>query len=220
MITSTKGLKIYLETGGTTLATVTATAVTNAKPAMVTVSAADFAKVSDGMAVAVAGTGMPSLDGKTFVVGNKGGGGGDDFELTGSDASGDAAGTAGNLSLYSDTADMTPICASAIGVNRDTPSSISVGTFCDTTATIPGAPPSAGELTLDGFIDIADNGYKLLLAAEKDGTARTIKIVFPSNGYLLAKGTVSSVQITDIPLEGAVSFSATMTLSSAATHLF
>src|SRR5580765_912553 len=110
---STKGLTVWLQKlPGSSPVPINITAATNAKPSTVTVSSSDATKLSPGALVLVKGTGMKSLDDRTFVLGTKSG---NSFPLQGSDASGEtAAATAGNLTDYSGSGDMVEFCVSSI----------------------------------------------------------------------------------------------------------
>lgn len=68
---STRGLKVALSVASATPATVSLSAVTNAKPALVTAS--DPADLANGDLVKITGTGLVSLDDKFFEVANLGG---------------------------------------------------------------------------------------------------------------------------------------------------
>ena len=217
-IRSTKGLKIYLEDGSTTPVTVTATAITNAKPASVTVSASDFAKVADGDLIAIAGSGMASLDGKTFIVGNAAT---NSFDLLGSDATADAAVTAGNLTVYKAATDLTQLCVSNISIDNNPPGTINVGDFCNPDRSIPDTSVDLGNVTLGSYHDVTNTGFQLLEKAAADGNARKLLIVLPGGGGDVAiEGTVSSFALTDIPLSGAVSWQATLAMASAPRLLY
>ena len=215
-VRATKGLK-FLMSGTTTPAALTITGATAAKPSLVTL--ASTTGMADGQLVTMSGTSLASLDGKTFVVGSLIAD--TSFVLVGSDASKEAGAAAGGTAtFYDDAIDMTNLCLSAIGVNAETSSPISVGTFCDVTATIPGLEAGAGTLDLSFYLDKDSTGYAALLAAEADGNAREFKIEFPQNGYLTMVGIVGSVTFTDIPLDGSAALTAQVTLSSKPVHRF
>ncbi len=214
-IVSSNGLKFLMSTGATTPGTVTATAITNAKPAVVTT--ADTTGMKDGQAVSVSAPTMPSIDGKTFIVSGLTS---TEFTLKGSDATPDSAGTAGTFTWYDSAVDMVPLCLSSVGFTQDSSTPISVANFCDPSASIPGLPPQAPTLALTGYLDAADKGYCALLQAEKDTLQRLFHIIFPGgNGDLVANGQVSSVIFSDIPLEGSVAWTAEVTLASKAEHI-
>lgn len=211
---STKGLKIYLSKGSAKPNELTPTAITSAKPAVVTCTATG---VKDGDLVFVNGTGMPSLDNRLFVVS---GATGTSITLVGSDSTADtyAAGGSETVKHYA-MSDMERLCLSSITVNTDEPGTISVATYCDSTATLPAPSTSAGSVNLAGFVDITSTDYLELLAAAEDGTERMMMIALPNNGYLVAPITLSSIS-WDLPLEGAIAWSGTGALGSAFRHIF
>lgn len=217
---STKGLKIKIETdptgGGSTLS---ATAITAAKPAVVSVL--DVSGLVAGSLVTVAGSGMESLDGKTFVIANLDGTG-NTFELAGSDASGEGAdATEGTLAVIDLAGEMTLLCLGEIGINSEQPSSIPIGTFCDPSQTVPGAVVSAGTYDLRGYLDVQDAGYWLLHDAKADGKERHLVIEFPQNqGHLVARGTVTTMGFSEIPIDGAAAWQSQFVLASDAIHRY
>ena len=215
---NTKGLKIFLEKGGTTPGALTATAISNAKPAQVTTAATLTA--ANGDLVKVTGSDLTTLDNKFFTI--SGLVADTSFDLTGSDASGEAAPAAkGNITFYNETADLQVLCLSEVGINSETPDTISVATFCDPSASVPGATSGAGTLDFSGFMDITDPGYKLLIDAEADGLKRVVMIKPPgAQGVVVAEGVISSMSLSEIPIDGAIAFSAQMSLSSKYSHVF
>lgn len=215
-VVSTNGLRFLMSNGTTIPAKVTATAITAAKPAVVTV--ADTTGMKDGQAVTVNAPLMPSIDKQTFIVGSLSA---TEFTLVGSDATADNAGTAGEFTYYDDTIDMVPLCLTSIGFTQDASSPISVASFCNPSASIPGLPPQAPTLSVTFYLDVSDAGYCALLKAEEDTLERLFHIVFPGgNGDLVARGQVSSVIISDLPLEGSAALTAEITLSTKAMHRF
>jgi len=215
-VKSTKGLIVQMS-GTTTPASVVPTAISKAAPAVVTV--ASTTGMVNGQLVAISGTGFPELDGELFIVGALAAA---EFELIGSDTTAATAtlGATPKADYYIDATDMTGLCLSSIGVNAETASPVSVATFCDPTATIPGLEGGAGTLDLGFYMDIASDGYKALLVAEADGNERLFKVEFPGNGAMVMRGIVSSVNVTDIPLEGSAALVARVTLSSKPDHRF
>ena len=214
---STKGTKICIvKDGATGVTLVAATAVSKAAPTEITV--ANTLKAGDLVYLAADSTGLSEIDGKWWVVGpaptaTK-------FTLLGADTTGSTgtftAGTA--IKAYSD-ADMQCICLSGITFNRDTPDTISTATFCDTTSSIPGSSTSAGSVDFTGYVNIADADYKELLKLETSGADTAWRVMLPGNGYIVFDAIVNQISI-DIPLEGAVAYSGSATLKSAARHLF
>jgi len=214
-VKSTKGLILQMS-GTTTPAKVVPTAISSAKPAVVTVATTGMA---DGQVVTVSGTGFPELDGQAFIVGGMSA---TEFELIGSDTSA-TTGTLGAtpaIDYYIDATDFISLCMNDITINGETSTPISVATFCDPTATIPGIEAGAGTIDLGLYLDIQAAGYAALLAAEADGNERLFRIKFPDNGDLIMRGIVSSVSFTDIPLDGSAALVAQVTLSTKPVHRF
>lgn len=210
---STKGVEIYISKGSTTPTTITYTAITKAKPAVVS---ATVTGVNDGDVVYISGTGLNQLDGKYFVVANKGA---SDFELAGSDTTGaTAAGTGGKIEQYTQ-GDLVKLCLSSLSINADSPSVISTATYCNPSASVPSQVVSAGTLDFGAYVDKASADYLQLLEAEADGKARVMRIDLPNQGYLVAPVTVSSLS-WDIPIDGAISVAGTMVLGSKFQHRF
>jgi hypothetical protein len=207
---STKNSLFYLSKTGANPTVVTPTGITSAKPAEITVAATTG--IADGDVVMFKDTGFPGLDGKSFIVGNVSG---TTFEAVGSDTSGGGTlGTTPVASVYV-AADMQQICPSSIAVNLETPEQVSAGHFCDPTASVAGIAAGSGTLDLGMYQDVTDSGFQELLKAAEDGLEHTLVLKFPNNqGWLIATGTVSAFQMSDMPLSGAPAWSAQMSLST------
>lgn len=211
---SSKGLKICITKGGAAPTDLNPTDITSAKPAVATVTPG--AAVA-GDVVRVSGTGMPSLDGKMFVISTVTA---TEVTLVGSDATGDTFNGAGNPEMmHYGVADMECLCLSSLSISADTPGTVEVGTYCDPTAAIPSAATSAGTLDFAGFVDVTDSDYQELLLAAEDGEVRYMRIMLPNNGFIVAPLTFSSIT-WDLPLDGAVGYSGTAVLGSKPRHLF
>lgn len=212
-VKSVKGLTIRLMSGDATPVEktgATLVSISKADPAVVEVD--DVSGISAGDPVYIEGTGLDSIDGQWFTVGNvvtaaK------TFELVGSDTTADTGtfSANGKVSLYTKTGMMEKLCLSDVDMSAGSPSEIDIGTFCNPGATLPGNAP-AGTATFSGYTDITDDGYKELLVAEADRKERLLYIEIPGNGVLVAPVVIGSVSWT-VPREGstAYSFSATMT---------
>ena len=215
---STKGLSVYLHKGGVAATELIPTAITKAKPAVVTVAAATG--LTKGDVVKLDTTGFKELDGKTFVVGTVDAAA-NTFELIGADttASTGVLGANPKAHVYK-AADQIKLCLSSIDFSTEQGGSVGVGTFCDPSASIATPPATAGSVTMAGYIDKADLGYGELLKAVEDGASRMLQIVLPQDqGYIVAPLALSSLGWTT-PLEGAIGFTASGSLSSKPVHLF
>lgn len=213
---SSKGLKICITKGSATPSNVVATAISNAKPAVVLIASTTGMK--DGDIVVPKDTGFSELDGKAFVVGSLIVD--TSFALVGSDTSvstGTLVGTP-KIDHYPES-DMECLCLSSLTMNADDPGTIDTGTYCDPSASLPSAAVSAGTLSFAGFVNIADADYQELLVASDDGVQRQLRIMLPNNGNLVAPVTFSNI-VWDLPLDGAIGYSGTAVLGSKLRHVF
>lgn len=212
---SSKGVQICLSGPVDTAGSYTSATITDITPtAPVVITATNTAKPGD--LITISGTTYTELDGKTFIAGPNTSA--TEIELIGSD--GTAAATidkfTGTAKVFSE---VTCLCLNALAINSDTPGTVSVGTYCDPTASIPSVVVQAGTLTFGGYVDITAEDYPALLEASEDGLQRLIRIELPSNGYIVAPLVVS--QITwELPLDGAIAFTGTATLGSKPAHRF
>lgn len=215
---SSKGLKVYISKGGTgTPSPVTLTQVTNAKPAVVTVGAADIASFHAGDLVAVSGTGIATLDGQFFTVGTV-----DDtantFPLIGSDGSAaPSPSTTGQITNHE--ANMLEFCVATMEYALTPGAAISVGTTCDPAATLAGEP-QAGTLSNTGFTDLLSPGYMEFLAALQDGQPRVIQVEYPpaanppNGATIIYPSATASGYTNSIGVGSAVSFTGEFTLGT------
>lgn len=216
---SSKGVTIYLSKGSATPTEKTITNATAAKPTVLTLSS--VSGVVSGDVVKITGTGIAKLDGKYFTVGTVNSGSAT-ISLVGSDLTGVTIGTIPGTAKAKHWAstDYVSLCLASLAINSDTPGTVSVGTFCDPSASIASVVTQAGTITLGGYIDASDAGYAELLKAETDGLARVLDIHLPGSlGDILAEVTISAVTY-DLPIDGGLAFSATAALASKPVHRF
>jgi hypothetical protein len=215
-VQSTKGLRIYISKGTATAHPFTPTAISKAKPAVVTVAA--VTGIAAGDVVTFANTGFPELDNRAFVVGTVDGTA-NTFIVVGSDTTASTAtlGATPSATVYEAT-DMQSLCLSSIEISAGSPNTIDISTFCNPGASLPGNP-TPGTLTFSGYTDTTDLGYQELLLAEADGKERMLKIEIPGNGYLVAPVIIGSVGWT-VPLEGAVAYNFSATMVKPLVHRF
>jgi len=219
MAKSTAGTKIcVVKDGATTGVSVTPTGATKAAPCEITTASTGTLKNGDLIWIPAAGTGLSEVDGKFWIVTNLTADA--SFDLLGSDTTASAGTFAAGTGIkgYGDT-DMQCLCLSSISFNRDQPDTISTATFCDTTSSIPGSATSAGSVDFGGYVDVTDADYVELLKLEKSGKDTAFRVMLPNNGYIVFDAIINQVTV-DIPLEGAVAYSGSATLKSAARHLF
>jgi len=221
-VRSTKGLKIFLSKTGAATITKDGTSGTSGLTAIAanaTTSTHTDATLDDvtgidvGSIVSFAHSGFPELDGKSFPV----------LKITGNviEIGADISGSSGTFNAADVEAtilpltELTNLCPSSIGIDANVPGTISVGTFCDPSASIPASVSEAGNITLGLYHDPDAAGFLALLKAEQLNDNRTLVIQFSGDqGYLIANGVVSSFSISDIPLDGATAWQATFALSS------
>jgi hypothetical protein len=84
---------------------------------------------------------------------------------------------------------------------------------------VQGAKIAAGTMAIAGFVDITGTDYTEILAADLDGKKRIFRVTLPDNGFLIAEGTIGGLT-WQVPLDGAIAFSATITLASAPKHRY
>lgn len=198
---STKGLMVYLSKASGTPVTITPTAISSAKPAVVT--AAAITGVAKGDILAVSQTGFPELDGKTFVAGAVTG---TTVELIGSDTTG-TTGTLGatpEITAYV-AADQVKLCLSSLTIDPPSPSTIDTSTYCAPSSILGTATP--GSISMGGYLDETDLGLAEVVVADTDGQPRYFQVVLPGTlGYLVGKVSFAGLSF-GVPLEGAVAFS-------------
>jgi len=214
--TNTKGLTICITKGAAAPVNLTPTAISKARPAVVTV--ADVGTIKAGDLAMPVGTGFAELDGKIFVVGTPGVG---TFPLMGSDTTGSTGTLGGTPKIEVDgDANLVCECFSEFSINRDAPEAIEAGTFCDPTLTVASAVAPAGTFEFTGNVNKDDPGYAELLKAEEDGLQREMKVTFPQgNGYVVAPITVTLVSWA-FALDTSVQFTGAGTFNSKPKHVY
>ena len=113
---SSKGVEIYMGKAEATPLELTPTAISAAKPAVVSLSSTTG--VSEGDAVKVSGTDFKALDGKTFVIGTIVTD--TSVELVGSDTSGstELLGATPVLTVYASD-DVIKLCLASLAITAD-----------------------------------------------------------------------------------------------------
>lgn len=210
---STEDVSIWITTG--TPSTDTVTSATKAAPSRVTLSAATQL-YSDGDLVYIYETASDNLNG-TWCSGNASG---QIFDALSSNTTNDTVTVAsGKVDHYLQD-DLTKLCLSAININGTEPNTISVATFCSPTATLDSQVQESGSLTMEGYVDVTSPDYPALYEAWQLGDERLIRVdLGPDQGWLVARGRVSSVNWA-VPIDGAIAFTYTMTLSEQFKHCF
>jgi hypothetical protein len=216
---NTKGVQVCMTKTTATPTAVVPTAIAKAatgKAAEVTATTTGIAN-GDLISIPAAGTGFSEIDGKSWIVANLTS---TKFDLLGSDITGSTGVlTATPTMNHYANADMVCLCLSDLKFNAEKGSVISVGTYCDPSASIPSASTTAGTVDLAGFVDIASLDYPELLAAEVKGDTHIFRITLPNNGSIIFPGTIASFG-WQIPLDGAVAYEASIALGSRPVHRF
>lgn len=200
---STKGLVVKLAKSTATIVTLTPTAISKAKPAVVTV--ASTTGITAGDVIKPVNTGFTELDGKTFVVGTVTS---TTLILVGSDTAGSPNSLAGTPSvIITKDVDMARLCLSDLTIDASSTNQVDVGTFC-ADQTILGKT-TLGGISLTGYIDKTDSGLDELVKASEDGATRSFKVTLTNNqGFFVGAVTIGGFSPTT-PIEGAMGFSAT-----------
>ena len=215
-------LLIYISKAGATFTDAEATAISTAKPAVITGTPGALV---EGDVVAVKTTGVASLDDKMFAAGAPSGATvGETFSLVGTDTTAEAGttaafdGTGGTDEVaFMPAASMTKICLREMEIGQATTSEVDASDFCNE-ATLPG-PSTPGPVTFTGYVDTTSDAYIELKAAADDGIERVIKFVGPNKQYWVGKVTIGDLSWS-FPRGDVCTFSATGTQSLKLQHRF
>ena len=226
-----KGTEFWIEwgTSDTNSLMITPTAITKAQPAVVTCVAS---AALPNQVVYCLNTGFPELDGQYFLVG-------DDstatsITLIGSNTT-NSKGTLTvdvdeppQIAVYVEGVDAFPLCVSTFSYDAGITQSVSVATFCDPTATIPGALSDASA-TFAGYTSPRDHGYRALLDSAHKQDKRIIYIRVPpapgqpasatQSGVIVLEGTINSYKET-YDIGQAISWTSGMVLTRASKQLW
>lgn len=206
-IINTKGVAVYLSKTEITpneIAGADITSISNAKPALVTLDAADPAIANGDLAFT--NDVNAALDGKMFVVDNIAAAA---FDLVGSDLTGEGAPItvfpADNAITTISADDMVLLCLSQMEFGADTVNQISVATYCDPAASVPGLA-TPGTITLGGYAEVDDEGVAEVQKAADDQQPRYFLVILPGdNGYIVGEISLAGFSL-GVPLEGAVTW--------------
>lgn len=214
---STKDLKICMSGAPSLGAAIVPTAITKANPAVVTVAAIGAIVEGNVIKIKSGGTGFDELDNKAWIVGSVTG---NTFTLLGSDTTASTGTLAGTPSmLHFEESDMTCMCFSEFTVNSNTAPTLNISTYCDPNASTTSFVYEAGTISCKGHVDISDTSYKFMVDAADDGLERIIRVVLPSNRYLVVPVTFAGLN-WEFPIGGIQAFSTTMTMATKMRHLF
>ena len=188
--------------GATKPASLTGTGFTAAVNSVIEIKDSGNSKI-DGVWIVGAGSTATSI----VLAGTDNTGGGTTFDTTN-----------GFAKAYAD-ADMVCLCLSEFSISRDSGGSISTATFCDPSASVPSVVVSAGTVSIGGYIDATAPDYQQVVAADVDGKPRDFRVTLPGNGHLMFRGIINGMSY-QVPVDGAQSWSAQISLSSAPRHLY
>ncbi|WP_042778035.1 hypothetical protein [Sinorhizobium fredii] len=178
------------------------TNITNAKPAVVTVSATDFTHFSDGQLVTMSGTGT-ALDGVTYIISDVGSPA-DTFALQGSDLFGNAGVVGVGKATPLATGDLLRFCLSSWEWEVEAADAIDVTTFCGSESLA--GTPQPGTISLEGFTDFDVAAQDEWRNAVFDGQRRVMHIELPGDrGDIVMTVTPSGYTLT-LETNEAVSF--------------
>lgn len=217
---STRGVRILMTTATAAGVDITPTGISSAAPAVVTAASVSGVTAGDLIVIPAGATGMPSLDGHSFTVASVDSAG-STFDLLGTDTTGEtyAAGTPATIQQY-DSTQFVNLCFASLTRNAGTASTTSVATYCDPTATLASPVVEAGSFDFTGYIDVTASDYQEIVKAFDDGDNRHFVIELPgANGAVVFDGTVSSLDL-DLPVDGALGYSGSITLAGRPIHLF
>lgn len=226
-VVSTSGLTVYLTGAADDAASSTTTtilAVTKSTATTKTIlNVSSVSGITEGDIMTVASSGFTELDGYGFIVGAVDGTA-KTIEVVGANTT-NSTNTLSTSVTYVPTLKVfknsinTALSLATIQMTKDSAPSISIGTFDAPTATIAGTSTSAGTATLTGFVDVSSASYDAIYAAEADGLKRFLRIKLPKDGDVVVPLIISTVT-WDLPLSGAMGFSAACTLSLKPLHCF
>lgn len=211
---STEDVSIWITTGDPTTGTVTG--ATKAYPSVVSLASSPSPAYEDGDLVYIYETESDNLNG-SWCAGNASG---SDFTALSSNTKNDTVSVSEGKCDHYDQDDLTKLCLSAININGTEPNTISVATFCSPTATIDSQVQESGTVTMEGYVDVTSPDYPALYEAWQLGDERLLRVDLGiDQGWLVARGRVSSVNWA-VPIDGAIAYTFTMTLSEAFKHCF
>lgn len=219
---SARGAELFITRADAVTVDLTATGATKDKPSQLTFASTAGAANTDLVVLDAKATALESIDGLPWIVSGLTA---TDIDLLGSDTTGDAGtflGGTDGVKVYpaSSMERLCPQVQNGIAYQAGQATTVSVGTFCDPSAQLPGEAAGAGTLTIRGYTDIADPGYQELVRAELDGVPRYFKLRLPNNGWFVFGGTLNSMSAMEVDVQGATSFTAEVALSSKPRHLF
>ena len=217
---NSKGVTVCVTKGSATATPFTPTAIAKSVTAgdnrvHIAITPTTNYKAGDLIKIPAGGTGFADLDGKTWTIGAVDANG---ITLNGTTYTAGTLAVAPTVDHYA-ASDMVCLCLSDLKFSAEKGTTVSVATFCDPSASIPSASTTAGTVDVGGFVDVTTNDYKEIVAAELDGAERIFRVMLPSNGEIVFPAIVSTLG-WDVPIDGAVAWTAQLALGSRPRHLF
>ena len=228
-IVSTAGLTVYLtgavndSANNQVSTTITAVTIQTSMQSNTKLTVSSTTGLVVGQAMYVQNTGFSELDGYGYIIGA--------VDATAKTVEILGATTFGSTNVLNSLAGFTPtlfafksnlmvpLSLSTIQMTKDATPSISVATFDSPTATIVGTNTSAGTGTLTGFVDVSSASYDAIYDAEADALKRFLVVKLPKDGWIVVPLVISTVT-WELPLSGAMGFTATATLTLKPKHCF
>jgi len=166
------------------------TAVTKAKPAVVTVDATDDIQV--GTIIIPRGTGFKSIDDQAYQVSNVSA-----LAVTLSDSDTTKETLSGpNAGATAIVPEMQEMCRSTFTVNGPAGATIDVTTLCDEAHRIVSGLPAIGTWTANGFYDYQDVTLKKAREYYRSGEIVPIEAIFRDKSSISFMGTINTYDIT------------------------
>lgn len=215
---NTKGMTVCMGTAAPVVLNPTAVAKNSAdNRAVLTLASTTNIVVGNMIFIPAGGTGFPELDNKMWTVGAVDA---TTVTLNGSDISSSSGILSGTPSIkHYRASSLTCLCLSELKFNSEKGTTISVGTLCDPSASIPSASTTAGTVDIGGYVDITSSDYQEIVKAEADGSEHWFRIKLPSNGEIVFPAIIATLN-WDLPIDGAMGWSAQLALGSRPRHLF
>lgn len=226
---NTQDLKIVMSKASAAARTQDITNSTAAKPAQLTVSGTAYtggAAIGNNDIIYVPDChAQPNLGRGWYLATGVGAG---QLVATGSDTVGETwkAGETVTSQFWKD-ADLVEVCASSIDVQRSNATWIDAPTFCNRSQAVKSAVVEYGTVTFSGYVDVGSDTYKELHQAYITKGERFFGVIFGSTlanaitskqNLVAMKGTVQSIDF-EVPVDGAIAFTAEVKLASPAQHV-
>lgn len=214
--TSTKGVKISISNG--------AIAATKLSPTAVTASTTDGAETTivvantltaGAVVVFPSTTGYDGLNSKAFAVKTATA---TEFTIM-ANTFGQSGPMASGLEVEAyPTSSLVNLCLASFDISQGTTNDIDTSTFCASGSILGTTTP--GTITLTGYVDKTDVGFKELIKAGVDNKPRVISIELPGQlGYLIGVVAFSEMSF-QVPLSGAVGFTITASQNTSIKYVF